>query len=136
MKASALLSLLLTALSSFLAMPANAKEAQASETLNCSFPAAREAQKIKPGAKGVSDGNIRIDAFTAQYKICAGCEWANSGAKWKVTPKQYRVDTGNGISIVIERPSGNALFQLSSLGDEHYQPARVESRGKCVPAKP
>lgn len=123
----------ISALIAIVCLPLCAAAAGADKTvLNCTFPAAKEVQKIKPGAKGVSDGSIRIDPITASYTVCNGCEWEKSGAKWKVDAKQYRMATTSGISIVIDRQDGSAVFKLSSKGDDNYLPAQVESRGKCI----
>jgi zona occludens toxin (predicted ATPase) len=110
-------------------------------TLTCTFPAAQAPQKVKPGKTNVSDGVLRINADTMSFKICDGCTWQYKDAKWKVTPTEYRMATQGGIDIVIARADGSAVMTIASQGDEHYHPAKVESRGQCkvadkAPGKP
>lgn len=100
-------------------------------TLTCDFPAAEAKQKVKPGKENVSDGTIRITPEKLTFKICNGCKWQNSKAKWKVTPTQYLFNSGRGIEITISRADGSALFVATSEEDEFYFSGRAESRGQC-----
>lgn len=105
-------------------------------TLSCTFPAAQAPQKVKPGKANVSDGVLRINADTMTFKICDGCTWQHQDAKWKVTAKEYRMTTPGGIDIAISRADGSAVMAVASKEDEHYFPAKAESRGQCKVAEP
>lgn len=99
--------------------------------LTCDFPAAEGPQKVKPGKHNVSDGIIRITAEKLTVDICNGCKWQKTEAKWKVTPKQYEIDTGAGIKITISRADGSAVLVATTREDEYYFSGRAESRGQC-----
>ena len=128
MKISALAKTSLATLSLLAAVAAGAAD---KITLSCDFPAAQAPQKVKPGQKTVSDGVIRIDAAKMVFQICNGCTWENSGAKWKVTPTEYKLTSASGVDIVITRKTNTALFSLTSKEDELYYSGHVESRGQC-----
>jgi len=122
------------------ALPAIAAPLPEKTTLECTFPAAETVNRIKPGAQNVSDGVIRITPETWTLKICPNCDWENSGAKWKVSAKEYRASTPHGLDLVIARADGAARLTLTTKPDEHYQGGTVTSTGQCKsaakPAKP
>lgn len=103
-------------------------------TLDCKFAAAETPNRIKPGAKNVSDGVIRINPENWTLKICKGCKWENSGAKWEVSAKEFRASTAYGLEVLIARADGSAKLTLSAQPDENYQGGKVESTGQCTPA--
>jgi len=116
------------------ALPAFAAPLPEKTTLECTFPAAETVNRIKPGAQNVSDGVIRITPETWTLKICNGCAWENSGAKWKVSAKEYRATTPHGLDLAIARVGGSARLTLTTKPDDYYQGGSVESVGHCKPA--
>lgn len=100
-------------------------------TLTCTFPAAEAPNRIQPQAKNVSDGVIRINPETWTLKICQGCAWENSGAKWEVSPSSFRARAPSGIEILISRADGSARLTVSAAADEYYQGGKAESAGQC-----
>lgn len=114
---------------------ANAAPLPDKTTLSCKFPAAEVPNRIKPGAKNVSDGVIRINPENWTLKICKGCIWENSGAKWEVSAKEFRARTPHGLELTIARADGVARLAITAKPDENYQGGRVESTGQCAPAE-
>ena len=101
-------------------------------TLSCHFPATEMVNRVKPGQKNVSDGVIRITDDAQVLEICNKCKWANSGAKWKVTPGQFAIATPGGVEITISRADGSAVYAITAKPDEAYMGGRLESRGQCT----
>lgn len=116
-----------------LAMSASKKNEKV--TLSCDFPAAEAPQKMKPGHNNLSDGVIRITAQKLNLTICQGCAWEKTGAKWQVTPTQYRIETNAGVSVTINKKDNSGVFAINTKGDEYYHPGHAESSGQCTPAE-
>lgn len=121
---------------SFAAAAFSADKKVETVTLACDFPAAEVPQKVKPGHKNVSDGVIRVTEQKLTLSICQDCAWEKTGAKWQVTPTEYKIATDRGVAINISKKDGSALFAITTKSDEYYHGGHVESRGQCKPAAP